>query len=88
MNGFEGNKTSKPKWTTDFKDEQINKEENGTSWTKEGYAGWDINVTSTYKDSGDKVGESIKPGNVHLLFPENILQLPAGVLCKSNRSRI
>ena len=57
MNGFEGNKTSKPKWTTDFKDDQISKEENGTSWIKEGYAGWNINVNSSYKDSGDQVGE-------------------------------
>ena len=55
MNGFEGNKTSKPKWTTDFKDDQISKAVNGPSWTEEGYAGWDINVTISSKDSGDKV---------------------------------
>ena len=59
MNGFEGNDTSKPKWTTDFQDDQIDKEENGPSWTKDGYAGWDINVTISEKDSGDKVSESV-----------------------------
>ena len=59
MNGFEGNDTSKPKWTTDFQDDQIDKEENGPSWKKDGYAGWGINVTISAKDSGDKVSESV-----------------------------
>ena len=64
MNGFEGNDTSKPKWTTDFQDDQIDKEENGPSWKKDGYAGWDINVTISEKDSGDKVSESVCESNV------------------------
>ena len=55
MEGFEGNKTSKPKWTTNFEDHQISKDEDGTSWIDEGYAGWEVNVTVSNKDIGSKV---------------------------------
>ena len=55
MEGFEGNRTSKPKWTTNFEDHQISKDEDGTSWIDEGYAGWEVNVTVSNKDFGSKV---------------------------------
>ena len=55
MNGFEGNKTSKPKWTTDFQTDQIVKDDDGTSWINQEYAGWEVNVTVSSKDSGNKV---------------------------------
>jgi len=54
MNGFEGNKTSKPKWTTDFQTDQIVKDDDGTSWINQEYAGWEVNVTVSSKDSGNK----------------------------------
>ena len=55
MEGFEGNRTSKPKWTINFEDHQISKDEDGTSWIDEGYAGWEVNVTVSNKDFGSKV---------------------------------
>ena len=56
MEGFKGNDTSIPTWKwTDFKEDQISKEDNGPSWVQEGYAGWNINISLSEKDSGDKV---------------------------------
>ena len=55
MSGFEGNNASIPTWKTDFKDDQIFKVDNGPSWVEEGYAGWNINISVSYKDTGDKV---------------------------------
>ena len=55
MSGFEGNNASIPTWKTDFKDDQIYKVDNGPSWVQEGYAGWNINISLSEKDSGDKV---------------------------------
>ena len=57
MSGFEGNKTSKAKWSTDFEDPQISKSDSGPTWidNDNGYAGWEVNINVSHKDSGDKV---------------------------------
>ena len=55
MDGFEGNDKSRPKWTTDFQDNQITKENDGKPWIDHGYAGWGADIDVSYMDSGDKV---------------------------------
>lgn len=55
MDGFEGNDKSRPKWTTDFQDNQITKENDGEPWIDHGYAGWGTDIDVSYMDSGDKV---------------------------------
>ena len=60
MDGFEGNDKSRPKWTTDFQDNQITKENDGEPWIDHGYAGWGTDIDVSYMDSGDKVKAVIK----------------------------
>ena len=58
MNGFEAEENALPTWKTDFKDDQISTPDDGPSWLEEGNAGWNINVTVSYRDSGDKVRQT------------------------------
>ena len=85
MNGFEGNYTSRAKWTTDFRDNQIFKVNDGKPWIDHGYAGWEIDIDVSYKDSGNKVNtQHQSQTKLYYLNLENLMQLSTGVLCKSN----
>ena len=54
MNGFEGNKTSQPKWTTDFEDWQIGNR-GREPVIKNEYAIWKISVNISHGNVGMKV---------------------------------
>ena len=59
MSGFEGDKSSQPKWTTDFEDWQIGNK--GTEPVIENeYARWKIYVNVTNTDAGTKVKTGVK----------------------------
>ena len=59
MNGFEGNSSSQPKWTTDFKDEQIgNRGEK--PFVENENARWKISINISKNDAGIKVCCKIK----------------------------
>ena len=58
MNGFEGNNSSQPKWTSDFKDWQIGSRGRMPLIRNE-YAIWNITVNISQQDVGMKVSYDI-----------------------------
>ena len=59
MSGFEGNKSSQPKWTTHFEDWQISNRGQEPVIQNE-YARWKIYVNVTNNDAGIKVNLTTK----------------------------
>ena len=83
MSGFEGNDTSRPKWTTDFEDNQLSKVNNGEPWIDYGYAGWGTYIEVSFKDSGNKV--SCKCSSqviVYIIFRESPVIINKDILQK------
>ena len=62
MLGFKGNETSKPEWSYEFEDQQISYNYSGPTYLggSEAVAGWEVNISISHKDSGDKVSIVIK----------------------------